>query len=182
MQPRTVGANSCPLALRTRRTSATTWAATSGLTSLCARVIAASHVELQDAVARVGAMTFVPEERRFAAVFDRFLWETAGAEAAQRRDRGAVGDQLPDRGGIRERDAQVEPEGAGAFARPGAGEPAIKVARDRAAAILAEIEAQLRDDPTVDGTIRVAQIGRRTGEEGEFGAAFDWRRRPGQRE
>jgi hypothetical protein len=39
---------------------------------------------LQDAVARVGAMTFVPEERRFAAVLDRFLWETAGAEAAQR--------------------------------------------------------------------------------------------------
>lgn len=33
---------------------------------------------LQDAVAKVGDFSFLPEERRFAFVANRFLWEVAG--------------------------------------------------------------------------------------------------------
>lgn len=39
---------------------------------------------LQDAVVRVGAMAFVPEERRFVAVLDRFMWEGWGPERARK--------------------------------------------------------------------------------------------------
>lgn len=41
---------------------------------------------------------------------------------------------------------------------PGADEPAIKAARDRAYALLAELESDLRADPSVNGTVRVAQL------------------------
>lgn len=42
--------------------------------------------------------------------------------------------------------------------KPGADEPTIKTARDRAYALLAEIESDLRADPSVNGTVRVAQL------------------------
>ena len=51
--------------------------------------IAAAH--LQDAVATVGDVAFLPDERRFAMVFSRFRWETGyhrpGAHR-RRRQRG----------------------------------------------------------------------------------------------
>ncbi len=36
---------------------------------------------LQDAVMPVGEMTYLPAERRFVAVIDRFTWERTGGEA-----------------------------------------------------------------------------------------------------
>ncbi len=41
--------------------------------------VIAAH--LQDAIVRVGDMVFLPAERRFVALLNRFQWETAGAAA-----------------------------------------------------------------------------------------------------
>lgn len=41
---------------------------------------------LQDAVLRVGDMAYLPGERRFAAVLNRFDWETATTSASQKAD------------------------------------------------------------------------------------------------
>jgi hypothetical protein len=39
---------------------------------------------LQDAVAQVKDLVYLPKSRRFAALFNRFKWETAGAHANAR--------------------------------------------------------------------------------------------------
>lgn len=39
---------------------------------------------LQDAVAKVKDLVFLPKSRRFAALFNRFKWETTGAQAGTR--------------------------------------------------------------------------------------------------
>ena len=39
---------------------------------------------LQDAVAQVKDLVFLPKSRRFAALFNRFKWESAGAAAGTR--------------------------------------------------------------------------------------------------
>ncbi|HJP21507.1 MAG TPA: DUF2948 family protein [Alphaproteobacteria bacterium] len=36
---------------------------------------------LQDALTRMGDMIYLPRERRFAAIFSRFMWETAPARS-----------------------------------------------------------------------------------------------------
>jgi hypothetical protein len=41
---------------------------------------------LQDAVLRVADMTYVPAQRRFAAVLNRFDWETAAKEGGKDKD------------------------------------------------------------------------------------------------
>lgn len=47
----------------------------------------------------------------------------------------------------------------GVFARkPGAGETPIKAARDRAGALLAEVEAALRGSPNLGGVVMLAQM------------------------
>jgi hypothetical protein len=57
------------------------------------RVISA---HLQDAVVRVGDMTYLPKEKRFAAVANRFDWDKAlspppGGAKPQKRSRGDTG-------------------------------------------------------------------------------------------
>jgi hypothetical protein len=51
--------------------------------------VIAAH--LQDAVAKVGDMGFDPKSRRFAILFNRFMWEDVQDEAGQgpKADRGA---------------------------------------------------------------------------------------------
>jgi hypothetical protein len=44
----------------------------------------AISARLQDAVAKVKDLVFLPKSRRFAAVFNRFKWETADARTATR--------------------------------------------------------------------------------------------------
>ncbi len=39
---------------------------------------------LQDAIARVGDITFIPGERRFALMFNRFRWEVAADDTFER--------------------------------------------------------------------------------------------------
>ena len=41
-------------------------------------------VHLQDAIARVGDITYLPGERRFALMFNRFRWETATNDQYER--------------------------------------------------------------------------------------------------
>ncbi|HEX3808164.1 MAG TPA: DUF2948 family protein [Rhizomicrobium sp.] len=48
---------------------------------------------LQDAVARVDDLVWLPKSRRFAALFNRFKWETA-------EQRGGKGDNLRTRSGL----------------------------------------------------------------------------------
>ncbi|MGE0231271.1 MAG: DUF2948 family protein [Flavobacteriaceae bacterium] len=45
--------------------------------------VVAAH--LQDAVVRVGDLAFLPKQRRFAGLFNRFAWETASAGTPERR-------------------------------------------------------------------------------------------------
>ena len=40
---------------------------------------------LQDAVGRVGDITYIKSKRRFAAVFNRFMWEEAGRGDGEKR-------------------------------------------------------------------------------------------------
>lgn len=49
-------------------------------------------------------------------------------------------------------------EGAIWIAKPGAGELVIKQTRDRAAAVLGELENELRADPSVAGAVRTCQL------------------------
>ncbi|HEY2070736.1 MAG TPA: DUF2948 family protein [Rhizomicrobium sp.] len=49
--------------------------------------------KLQDAVARVGDLVWLPKQRRFAGLFNRFMWETAEA-------RKGKGDNLRIRSGL----------------------------------------------------------------------------------
>ncbi|HTT84315.1 MAG TPA: DUF2948 family protein [Rhizomicrobium sp.] len=44
----------------------------------------AISARLQDAVAKVKDLVFLPKSRRFAALFNRFKWETAGADSGTR--------------------------------------------------------------------------------------------------
>lgn len=41
--------------------------------------------QLQDAVVRVGDMTYLPSQKRFAAVLNRFDWQSAGADGERYR-------------------------------------------------------------------------------------------------
>jgi hypothetical protein len=52
--------------------------------------VVSSH--LQDAVVRVGDMAYLPSQKRFAAVLNRFDWETAAGDGAKkyRRSRTAL--------------------------------------------------------------------------------------------
>ncbi|MCC0055025.1 MAG: DUF2948 family protein [Rhodobiaceae bacterium] len=45
--------------------------------------VVAAH--LQDAVVRVGDLAFLPKQRRFAGLFNRFAWETAATGTPERR-------------------------------------------------------------------------------------------------
>ena len=47
--------------------------------------IVSSH--LQDAVVRVGDLAYVPSQKRFAAILNRFNWEKAAKAAAKRHQR-----------------------------------------------------------------------------------------------
>ena len=47
--------------------------------------LAVISAHLQDAEVRVGDLTYLPRERRFALVAQRFDWETSPAEAPRRR-------------------------------------------------------------------------------------------------
>jgi hypothetical protein len=44
----------------------------------------AISARLQDAVAKVKDLVFLPKSRRFAALFNRFKWESAGAQSGTR--------------------------------------------------------------------------------------------------
>lgn len=69
-------------------------------------------------------------------------------------------------------------EGVVFIARGGAGETVIKDARDRATALLVEVETQVRDDPKISGTVASAQIGDQVLEQGfnaDLGRFAQWR-------
>jgi hypothetical protein len=50
--------------------------------------LAVLSAHLQDAVAKVGDMTYLPKEKRFAMLVNRFDWSSAGEEAPLRRRTG----------------------------------------------------------------------------------------------
>ncbi len=62
--------------------------------------------------------------------------------------------------GGRRREERYEVRGAIFVARLGAGEATATEARERAYALLAEIENELRADPTVGGAIQTAEVAR----------------------
>ena len=50
--------------------------------------LAVMSAHLQDAVLKVGDMTYLPREKRFALVANRFAWEAAQADRGERRRTG----------------------------------------------------------------------------------------------
>jgi hypothetical protein len=58
------------------------------LIALDAEDLAVVSAHLQDSVARVSDMAFLPREKRFAMVLDRFDWTSLGTGAAERRRAG----------------------------------------------------------------------------------------------
>src|SRR5262245_10216030 len=51
-------------------------------------IVVSSH--LQDAVMRVGDMTYLPSQQRFAAILNRFDWEKASSDGTNERHRAAL--------------------------------------------------------------------------------------------
>lgn len=56
------------------------------LTAMDAEDLGVVAACLQDGLTRLAEMTYLPRERRFAAVFNRFMWETLDDEGAGRID------------------------------------------------------------------------------------------------
>jgi hypothetical protein len=72
---------------------------------------------LQDALVTLADMAWIPAERRFVMVANRFCWECGGAQATP--EPGAAAPSAPDSGGADAAFAAEEPE----TGEPGAGEP-----------------------------------------------------------
>ena len=76
---------------------------------------------LQDAVLRVADMTYVPAQKRFAAVLNRFDWETAAKDGDQDKDfrRRRAGAQIRPRVRRAAQEREAARERAGAVAARG---------------------------------------------------------------
>jgi hypothetical protein len=109
---------------------------------------------LQDAVLKVGDLAYLPRERRFAFVANRFLWEAAGAKASGPFWRTRVGAHFDDVNAVSQlhiraeaKDAVLEilaigfeptADGAGVVTMTFSGGGAIRLAVD-------SVNAELRD-------------------------------------
>jgi hypothetical protein len=109
---------------------------------------------LQDAVLKIGDMTYLPKERRFAFVANRFLWEAAGERKSGPFFRARAGAHFDDVRAVRQlhlrsdaRDAVLEllaigfapgVEGAGEITLSFAGGGAVRLSVDA-------VNAELRD-------------------------------------